>query len=206
MEDWSSSQHLGEHVGGSAVRSICSASKMHIFMPDSSGIPNVVYGQNGTLEDRDPFILISVGAKRVVTAWKQTVAMSNKRVDTICSGVDKKNENNLTGSSAATMSSFSFQWLSTDMPLRHTNYMKRQNTKEILETAGDLITTTSDAISIESLSSKYRKMEPNLCPEDNLENDWRYLDVTAFLVKVAGSRSVQVKIYIYIFCSHHFRC
>ncbi|KAI3449343.1 hypothetical protein Pfo_006008 [Paulownia fortunei] len=187
-ENWSSSQHLGEHVGGSAVRSICSVSKMHIFMSDSIGVPNVVYRQNGTLEDRDPLILISVGAKRVVTAWKQMITMSNKRVDTICSEIDNKNENNITGSSTATMSSVSFQWLSTDMPFKHTSYVKRQNTVEVFEKAEDLTMTTSDAISIESLSSKYRKMEPNLCPEDNHENDWRYLDVTAFLVKETGSR------------------
>ncbi|KAK4418002.1 WD repeat-containing protein 6 [Sesamum alatum] len=188
MENWLSSQHLGEHVGGSAVRSVCSVSKMHIFVPASSGMPNVVYRQNGTLEDRDPFILISVGAKRVVTAWKQMITMSNNGVDSVCRETDKKNVNNLRGPSTENVSSFSFQWLSTDMPFKHTSYAKRQCTKEVLETDEDLSTTTSDAVSVELLSSRCRKKEANLCPEDDLENDWRYLDVTAFLVKECGSR------------------
>ncbi|XP_011079487.1 uncharacterized protein LOC105162994 [Sesamum indicum] len=188
MENWLSSQHLGEHVGGSAVRSVCSVSKMHIFVPESSGMPNVVYRQNGTFEDRDPFILISVGAKRVVTAWKQMIIMSNKGVDSVCRETDKKNENNMTGPSTETMPSFSFQWLSTDMPFKHTSYVKRKYTKEVLETDEDLSTRTSDSVPIELLSSRCRKKEANLCPEDDLENDWRYLDVTAFLVKEYGSR------------------
>lgn len=170
---------------------------MHLFIPESSGIPSVVDRQNGTLEDRDPFILISVGAKRVVTAWKQIITMSNERVGTICSKIDKKKEKNFTGSSRATMSSFSFQWLSSDMPFKQANYTKKQSTKEVLETAEDLSMDSSDAISIELLSSKYQTIESNLGSEDYLENDWRHLDVTAFLVKEAGSRSVQVKM---VFC------
>lgn len=200
MENWSSSQHLGEHVGGSAVRSVCFVSKMHVFMPDSVGMPTIFHVKKGTTDDKDPLILISVGAKRVVTAWKQIVAMNNKRVGTICNEMEKKNENNFTDSSTA-MPSLSFQWLSTDMPFRHPSYMKRQNTKEVLKTTGDIISTTSDAISIESVSPEYGTMEPNPCPEDHLENDWRYLDVTAFLVKEAGSRSVHLND-----CSHTFQC
>ncbi|KAL3652969.1 hypothetical protein CASFOL_002650 [Castilleja foliolosa] len=158
IESWLSSQLLGEHVGGSAVRSICSVSKMHIFMTDSA------CAQSGTLEDEDPFILISVGAKRVITAWKQMITINNK-----------------------TASSFSFQWLSTDMPSKHSNYVKRQNTKEPLEKSEDLSTAKSDDIDVD-LPSDYRKVDPNFCSEDDLENDWRYLDVTAFLVKETGSR------------------
>ncbi|XP_057790304.1 uncharacterized protein LOC131007161 isoform X2 [Salvia miltiorrhiza] len=189
MENWSSSQHLGEHVGGSAVRSICSVSKMHVFMPNPFNIPNEVYRENGTLDSRDPFILISVGAKRVVTAWKQTITTGKNRVDAMCGDMDKKDENNSTGSSAATVSSLSFQWLSTDMPLRYNNTsIKGQNTKDVSETPEDDTVTAADAIPCESFSPKCRNTGPNLYPEDNLENDWRYLDVTAFLVKEAGSR------------------
>lgn len=192
MENWSSSQHLGEHVGGSAVRSICAVSKMHVFMPDPFDTPNVVYKQK-TADAKNPLILISVGAKRVVTAWKQTVTTGM---------MDKKNDNTSTGSSAATMSSVSFQWLSTDMPLRHNNYMKKQNTKEDSEAPEDVIMTASDAIPCESVSPKYRNTELNLYPEDNLENDWRYLDVTAFLVKEAGSRYAQFKIILFVTCPY----
>lgn len=184
MENWSSSQHLGEHVSGSAVRSICSVSKMHLSMPDPFDTANVVYTQNGTAEARNPLILISVGAKRVVTAWKQTVTTGM---------MDKKNDDYSTGSSAATMSSVSFQWLSTDMPLRNNSYMKRQNTKEDSEAPEGAIMTASDDIPCESVSPKSQNTGPNLYPEDNLENDWRYLDVTAFLVKEAGSRYARLK-------------
>ncbi|CAA0824947.1 Transducin family protein / WD-40 repeat family protein [Striga hermonthica] len=185
MESWSSSQHLGEHVGGSAVRSICCVSKMHVFVPDSIAIPNLVDRQIGSLEEKDPSILISVGAKRVITAWKQMINMHNKRLVTTCSRSGKKNESDLTDPSTAT-SSFSFQWLSTDMPFKQTSCVKRQNAKEPFEKDRDL-SIKSDAISVEMPSSDYRNMEPNICPEND-GNDWRYLDVTAFLVKKTGSR------------------
>ncbi|KAL1553047.1 hypothetical protein AAHA92_13772 [Salvia divinorum] len=186
--NWLSSQHLGEHVGGSAVRAICAVSKMHVFMPDPSNIPNVVYRQNEIVNGRDPFILISVGAKRVVTAWKQTVTTVKNRVDAMSSEMNKNNENNSSGSSAATMSSLSFQWLSTDMPLRHNSNMKRQDSNNVSETPEDGTVAASDAIPCESVSPECRNTEPNLYPVDNFENDWRYLDVTAFIVKEAGSR------------------
>ncbi|KAG6412590.1 hypothetical protein SASPL_125273 [Salvia splendens] len=188
MENWSSSQHLGEHVGGSAVRSICAVSKMHVFMPDPSNIRNVVYRQTGIVNGRDPFILISVGAKRVVTAWKQTVTTIKNRVDAISSEMNKNNENNSSDSSAATMSSLSFQGLSTDMPLRHNSNMKRQDSNNVSETPEDGIVTASNAIPCESVSPECRNTEPNLYPVDNFDNDWRYLDVTAFIVREAGSR------------------
>ncbi|XP_042002796.1 uncharacterized protein LOC121752004 isoform X1 [Salvia splendens] len=187
-KNWSSSQHLGEHVGGSAVRSICAVSKMHVFMPDPFNIRNVVYRQNGIVNGRDPFILISVGAKRVVTAWKQTVTTIKNRVDAMSSEMNKNNENNSPDSSAATMSSLSFQWLSTDMPLRHNSNMKRQDSNNVSETPEDGIVTASNAIPCESVSPECRNTDTNLYPVDNFENDWRYLDVTAFIVKEAGSR------------------
>ncbi|KAL2535206.1 Transducin family protein/WD-40 repeat family protein [Forsythia ovata] len=183
-ENWLTSKLLGEHVGGSAVRSICSVAKIYIFRSDLLGMPNEVCRQNATLEERDiPFILISVGAKRVVTAWKQIIRTSNKRVETGSSSLDNKHEKGLS-SSSATMPLLSFQWLSTDMPSKSTSYAKRQNTKEVFETAENACIMKSNAVSGESLFSEYKKMDH----EDKFENDWRYLAVTAFLVKVAESR------------------
>ncbi|XP_051118553.1 uncharacterized protein LOC127242882 isoform X2 [Andrographis paniculata] len=172
MDNWSSSQYLGEHVGGSAVRSICSVSRMHIFMLDSANIPNAPYRQNGAAEDENPSILISVGAKRVITAWKQ---LSSQISDA------------LSGSSAS-KSPFSFQWLSTDVPGKRTSSVKKNDTEEFIETVNDPSTSTSDAISINSCLSGYRNLESNICLEDSLDHDWRYLDITAFHVKEAGSR------------------
>ncbi|CAA2979716.1 uncharacterized protein LOC111412465 [Olea europaea subsp. europaea] len=183
-ENWLTSKLLGEHVGGSAVRSICSVSKINIFMSDLLGMPDVVYRQNGTLEEQEiPFILISVGAKRVVTAWKQIIRTSNKRVDTKYSELDTKHEKSFS-SSSATMPLLSFQWLSTDMPSKSTSYAKRQNTKGVFETAENACIMKSNAVSGESHSSECRKMDHG----DKFENDWRYLAVTAFLVKVSKSR------------------
>ncbi|KAL3827740.1 hypothetical protein ACJIZ3_016542 [Penstemon smallii] len=188
IENWSSSKLLGEHVGGSAVRSICSVSKIYTFTPDSIGMPNGTHEQKGTLEDRgNPNIIISVGAKRVVTAWKQMIRMSNGRLDAQCSEIDNGNENYIIRSSSTAVSSLSFQWLTTDMPSKNTNYVNRQNTKEVLDRSVDLSTNSSVA-TIGSHSSKSRNMGSNFYLEDNTENDWRYLDVTSFLVKDAGSR------------------
>ncbi|KAL2510452.1 Transducin family protein/WD-40 repeat family protein [Abeliophyllum distichum] len=39
-ENWLTSKLLGEHVGGSAVRSICSVAKIYIFRSDLLGMPN----------------------------------------------------------------------------------------------------------------------------------------------------------------------
>lgn len=177
---WSVSKHLGEHVGGSAVRSIACVSKSSMFIPDG------VCENTKTFEDQENvFILISVGAKRVITAWKQTIGMSKIPIDTQCSESNNIVGNNFTSSFTATPS-LSFQWLSTDMPFKSSTYGKIQNTKEVHATAENLSTMTVGIISGESHSSKYRKTDLYL--QDNHENDWRYLGVSAFLVKDARSR------------------
>ncbi|KAJ4819986.1 WD repeat-containing protein 6 [Rhynchospora pubera] len=60
---WSDSKLLGEHVGGSAVRSICITPKVHPFR----------YHLNGSQSDSDInheySLLISVGSKQVLTCW-----------------------------------------------------------------------------------------------------------------------------------------
>ncbi|KAL4572190.1 hypothetical protein LXL04_018959 [Taraxacum kok-saghyz] len=118
IDKWSSSRLLGEHVGGSAVRSLCCVLKVHIVDETDTS--------QGRASNDEELLLISVGAKRVITAWKRK---SNKS------------------------SSMSFQWLSSDLPTRN-------------------------------------RGSGNKAPSqvDGLENDWRYLAVTAFLVKFSGSR------------------
>ncbi|XP_075524062.1 uncharacterized protein LOC142556499 isoform X1 [Primulina tabacum] len=178
---WSVSKLLGEHVGGSAVRSIACVSESFMFIPDG------VCENTEAFEDQENiFILISVGAKRVITAWKQTTGMSKIPFDTQSSESNKIVGNNFTSSFTAETPSLSFQWLSTDMPLKLSTYGKIQNTKKVHGTAENLSLMTVGIISGESLSSKYRKTDLNL--EDNHENDWRYLGASAFLVKDARSR------------------
>lgn len=157
-------------------------------------MPNGDCGRKGIIEDREnSSVLISVGSKRVVTAWKQMVRIENKQVDALCCEIDNKADS-FTASSSATLSSLSFQWLSTDMPTKHTSYANSKNTKKLAEIAAYQIMNPSDAISTGSPSSECQKMESNICLEDDHENDWRYLDVTAFLVKDADSRFVCLRI------------
>lgn len=64
------SKLLGEHVGGSAVRSICCVSKLHIIPSATTKVPDGRSEHNAADEDKDnPILLISVGAKRVLTSW-----------------------------------------------------------------------------------------------------------------------------------------
>ncbi|PWA96476.1 transducin family protein / WD-40 repeat family protein [Artemisia annua] len=143
-DNWSASKLLGEHVGGSAVRSLCSVFKVHTLKDDMDtkkhGIP---------IDDQEnQFLLISVGAKRVLTAWKRKI------------------------------SSMSFQWLSSDFPTRNSGTNLKESKKE--KTNGNI-----DNGSVDSLTQEKNE----LCCTDSLENDWRYMAVTAFLVKLSGSRT-----------------
>ncbi|XP_060217545.1 uncharacterized protein LOC132644899 isoform X2 [Lycium barbarum] len=179
IENWSTSKLLGEHVGGSAVRSIFFVSRLHRMVLDANDIPESVNSENWFLEDsEDCSLLISVGAKRVVTAWKQKskVRIREGTLDTEC---NIKNDLHFDGSlSSAPFLSTSFQWLSTDMPTRERNHGKQQNNKKVsgtLENGG-------------SFSSEDKRSYSEPCVPDIFENDWRYLAVTAFFVQVAGTR------------------
>lgn len=153
LENWTASKLLGEHVGGSAVRSICCISKMNIYVADSTNVPSGMI-----LEDRDnPFLLISVGAKRVLTAWKQT--LRNKKA--LSRGEENGTKSDFNSKSELS-TAMPFQWLSTDMPTRSSTTRENKNNIENMD-------------SVDLLGDKY-------------ENDWRYLAVTAFLVKPPDSR------------------
>lgn len=117
--------------------------KLHILTDDKMDIKKQ---GTGTVidEQEDQFLLISVGAKRVLTAWKRKIISKPK-------------------------SEMSFQWLSSGFPIRNSvNSLKGSKEKN----TGNL-----DNNSLVSSDS---------C--DGLENDWRYLAVTSFLVKLSGSR------------------
>ncbi|KAM2685571.1 hypothetical protein FF1_047268 [Malus domestica] len=184
VENWSASKLLGEHVGGSAVRSICCVSKLYIVPSDAASINE----KNAAAENREtPVLLISVGAKRVLTSW---LLRSNK--------VNKKDEilsdqqHNITGNGNKVLSqessSMSFQWLSTDMPVKYSSNPKfPDNIGKKIGLAGNVSTEDADAGS-RLVSSKKGNMEFKSSVKDKYEDDWRYLAVTAFLVKCAGSR------------------
>ncbi|XP_062084393.1 uncharacterized protein LOC133790668 isoform X2 [Humulus lupulus] len=181
VENWSESKLLGEHVGGSAVRSICYTSKIHMISSDLAKSTTArneddVFGEN----IENPFLLISVGAKRVLTSW----LLRNRnlyKTESALAGEQHKATGN--GNSSEVSSSMSFQWLSTDMPPKYSSSDKY--TKSIGKGIG-LVENLSGMKADEGTEDG--KMELKSCPRDKCEDDWRYLAVTAFLVKCAGSR------------------
>uniref|UniRef100_A0A5B7C8Q1 WD repeat-containing protein 6 n=1 Tax=Davidia involucrata TaxID=16924 RepID=A0A5B7C8Q1_DAVIN len=188
VESWSASKLLGEHVGGSAVRSICCVSKIHTIAADLTGMPNGINIQNVALDDREnPFLLISVGAKQVLTSWKRKNRMRDIKEEALADGLDNRTGYGFKPSSGI-ISSMSFQWLSTDMPIKYcSTHEMRENNEDEVGAAENVSGINSDAPS-ESPFPENRKMESKSCLRVKYENDWRYLAVTAFLVKVAYSR------------------
>lgn len=143
---------------------------------DANDMPENGYGEKWFVEDpEDCSLLISVGAKRVVTAWKQKRKM-RIREGTLDSECNIKNDLRFHGS----LSSASFQWLSTDMPTRERNHGKQQNNQKVSGTV-----KKGGSFASEDERSYSEPCIPDIC-----ENDWRYLAVTAFLVQTAGTRSV----------------
>ncbi|CAK9145271.1 unnamed protein product [Ilex paraguariensis] len=187
VEKWSASKLLGEHVGGSAVRSICTVSKIHVIAPDLESMPNGTYRRSMTSEDQEnPFLLISVGAKRVITAWKRKFDMTSKKKEDLFAGPDTGTEKGVHFSEEFSL--MSFQWISTNMPTRNCSIRgKGQNIEKEVETAENICSKNADATS-ESHFSEDREMDSKPCLVDKYEDDWRHLAVTAFLVKVFGSR------------------
>ncbi|CAH8304075.1 unnamed protein product [Eruca vesicaria subsp. sativa] len=164
--NWSTSELLGEHVGGSAVRSVCCVSTMHIIASDIPNLPDT-HGQDSAVDDSEnPCLLISVGAKRVLTSWLLRNGRTNKKGDSFVSdnGDDR---------ASSDVSSVTFQWLATDMPTKSKKIEKTPKLDSVEEDTSFNVT--------ESRSNSYQGRE-------NYEDDWRYMAATAFLVKCVGSR------------------
>ncbi|XP_021279955.1 uncharacterized protein LOC110413462 isoform X3 [Herrania umbratica] len=183
MENWSASKLLGEHVGGSAVRSICFVSKTHIIASDVSSLPGLEKGQNATSDSKqNPCLLVSVGAKRVLTSW----LLRNGRLDEKEGIYASENHNGcVTGyeSTVKQWSSLSFRWLSTDMP----NKSPTGGRNNIVSTAKNVPSLNNEA-KTSSIFPEKQETKSKTFLGNKYEDDWRYLAVTAFLVKCAGSR------------------
>ncbi|EER95656.1 WD repeat-containing protein 6 isoform X1 [Sorghum bicolor] len=161
---WHSSKLLGEHVGGSAVRATC-------FIPRTYTVTCKSYNDslNGisdgiAVEKDETFLLISVGSKQVLTTWiLQPRNAENRQV--CSSGLDidsKQNAKNLENVDSA----MSFQWLTTHMPSKlPRNGLKSGHIKQSIEEGNSSV------------------VQPNMDIVDHMENDWRYLSVTAFHLK-----------------------
>ncbi|XP_029126958.1 uncharacterized protein LOC109797697 isoform X2 [Cajanus cajan] len=185
-ENWSMSKLLGEHVGGSAVRSICCVSKVHTISSDTIDVPDGRIELNSAVENNDnPTLLISVGAKRVLTSW----ILKNRRLDNKNDSLTDYQYNSegvddcfLSGLS----SSMTFQWLSTDMPAKYsiTHDATKKNVEKIVGVAKNVSNTNNDA----KMGSLISESGMTDLIRDKHDDDWRYLAVTAFLVKCSGSR------------------
>ncbi|KAK7397007.1 hypothetical protein VNO78_18171 [Psophocarpus tetragonolobus] len=185
IENWSTSKLLGEHVGGSAVRSICCVSKVYSISSDKRDLPDQRIEHNAAVENYDnPTLLISVGAKRVLTSWILRNRRPDNKNDSLTnhqfnSGVDDQSLCNLS-------SSMTFQWLSTDMPVKYsiTHDTPENKVEKTVGVAENVSNTNNDA---RMGSLMFESGMANLI-SDKHEDDWRYLAVTAFLVKSSGSR------------------
>ncbi|PKI35559.1 hypothetical protein CRG98_044013 [Punica granatum] len=177
VENWSSSKLLGEHVGGSAVRSICCVSRTHRVNTLAGGYKeNLTKNVEAFTEaGDDPVLLISVGAKRVLTSWLLRKWNPREEESLVDHQQQKKTDNGSAGSS-----SMSFQWLSTDMPVR--NSVPPKKSEKI-----DRFVKGRKNGSTENVDAKV-KLPTEGSLGDKYEDDWRYLAVTAFLVKYTGSR------------------
>ncbi|XP_057251305.1 uncharacterized protein LOC104894802 isoform X2 [Beta vulgaris subsp. vulgaris] len=176
-DDWAMSNLLGEHVGGSAVRSLCFVSKVHSVEAKIVEAPNGTTRTNNFMENIEhPCLLISVGAKRVLTSWLLRKGKKNEG-DTSADGLEHSYGSH--SSSVGHISSMSFKWLSSDMPVKCVRVEKKT------QSSGHLI-RPSDEVRIENSSAS---MEMELKQHGDVQdNDWRYLAVTSFLVNAATSR------------------
>ncbi|KAL6649063.1 hypothetical protein ACP70R_013287 [Stipagrostis hirtigluma subsp. patula] len=167
---WLSSKLLGEHVGGSAVRATCFIHKTYTLIDKSCNDRS-----NGTFDDtvfenkENTCLLISVGSKQVLTTWiLQPRVAENRQLCLTGFDVDSKQSSENTEDYDAAMS---FQWLSTHVPPKLTrSRFKAGHAKQNSEEGN------SSAV------------QPNLEIMDQMENDWRYLSVTAFLLKHVATK------------------
>ncbi|KAB2620162.1 hypothetical protein D8674_041787 [Pyrus ussuriensis x Pyrus communis] len=152
VENWSASKLLGSML-------------LNIVPSDTANIN----GKNAAAENREtPVLLISVGAKRVLTSWLLRSNKVNKKDETL-----SDQQHNITGNGN--------EWLSTGMPVKYSSNRKfpeNVGNYSIAETNGGSRLLSSEKGNIDLKSSL----------TDEYEDDWRYLAVTAFLVKCAGSR------------------
>ncbi|XP_042476563.1 uncharacterized protein LOC122058127 isoform X2 [Macadamia integrifolia] len=195
IDDWSASKLLGEHVAGSAVRSLCFLSKIHITTGNQSEVSNERDGCSFALDNRDDqCLLISVGAKRVLTAWLLCDNGSNNKEEFLDDGAK---ENSSIPSRA--LPSMSFQWLSSDIPSKFSSTHRRmKNSDEKIGRVKNALNKSSSSTS-RSNCAEILDVDSKFCFGDKNENDWRYLAVTAFLVK--GSNCRLTVCFVVVACS-----
>ncbi|KAF8780257.1 hypothetical protein HU200_001927 [Digitaria exilis] len=160
---WHSSKLLGEHVGGSAVRATCFIPKTYTIADKSCNYSSNGISDEVSVENKaETFLLISVGSKQVLTAWILQPRIEKGQV--CLNGLDvnsKQSSKNLESGDLG----MSFRWLTTHTPPKLAgNRLKASHIKQSGEEGNSSV------------------VQPNLGVMDHMENDWRYLSVTAFLL------------------------
>ncbi|XP_038979942.1 uncharacterized protein LOC103721829 isoform X2 [Phoenix dactylifera] len=185
IRSWCESKLLGEHVGGSAVRSLCFIPKIYTFRCETYNGSGKCKRHPSVPRKDDQFLLISVGSKQVLTSWlfrnetpgSELANLNGILAESECMSVPSKRD----------FSSISFQWLSTHMPPKFSGSQRRvEKLMEIFEK--EKSSTIESTPFCRSHSVENRVQEVKSAFIDQTENDWRYLAVTAFLVKHTDSR------------------
>ena len=164
------------------MRSICYISKVHLISSDGTIMPDVKDIQESDPDlTENPVLLISAGAKRVLTSWLQKHRKLEKMEGT--SACLRQNEE-VRNEPSRLASSISFKWLSTDMPTKRSS--SHRNSYNIREDAESNLLQEKEELSLKS------------CPVEKYEDDWRYLAVTGFLVKHFNSRFVFFSMFFFL--------
>lgn len=167
------------------MRSICCVSKVYLISSAVDNIPEEIYGQDTPTQDKEnPFLLISVGAKRVLTSW----LLRNRNADPVeeSAGRQKCENGGNCKLPIGASSSLSFRWLSTDMPTKNCSAHGK-----VMSMEKNVVTGKDDApMSNDKKTMAYEESveTESVTHGDKNEDDWRYLAVTSFLVKCPGSR------------------
>lgn len=114
----------------------------------------------------DQLLLISVGSKQVLTSWILQSSIARN-----------KNSDYTSDPSKTELSSVSFRWFSTQLPSKFAN--RQKGLEKLFKTCEEGNHLTAECNKISTLNSTF---------VDQMDNDWRYLAVTAFLLKPVDSR------------------
>ncbi|GLJ20918.1 hypothetical protein SUGI_0381750 [Cryptomeria japonica] len=193
MDKLSLSLLLGEHVGGSAVRSVTIVSKIYPLELDGHRIQD---SHSCSMENKDSLlVLLSVGAKQVLTSWllKWVNESDDGYENELSNKLDPACTSNFEKYSSERNHKISFQWLSTYMqPRFHKPPKNLGGGEKQSHTNGTIPRIVIPEALMEHASeqdgSGGEKLKPII--DQETQDDWRYLAVTAFMVHVTDPRSV----------------
>ncbi|KAH9318915.1 hypothetical protein KI387_020684, partial [Taxus chinensis] len=193
MDKLSVSLLLGEHVGGSAVRSITTVSKVYSLQLEGHTKQHILtYG----MENKDsPLLLLSVGAKQVLTSWllKWVNESEDCDVNELSTKFNPANTLNFEKYPSEIHYAISFRWLSTYMqPRFHKPLKKLGCEKKYCHTNGSIPRMGMPEVVTKDESGQDEVCGEKLKPviDEETQDDWRYLAVTSFMVQATDPRSI----------------